>query len=173
MKQQILPGSLSIPPCFQLPDGFTVGMEVGAGRWPWHGAHPDCWGKPWKGMVLSPDDPRAWESTIAFPGTSQVPTRGEVLLHLWSVKNMYHWAFKEHMSPEMWRKEYDKPNTFPILWDFDGKRKVFWARPAKHDLDIYGAKPYKLDLLLWKKERRTAMQQVQQANEQTIIRKGE
>jgi len=45
--------------------GLPVGAEVGAQRWPYHAAHPDCWWRPWKGVVLALDDPRAWSRTIA------------------------------------------------------------------------------------------------------------
>ncbi len=35
---------------------FPVGFEVGAERWPLSSAHPDCWGKPWRGVVVADPD---------------------------------------------------------------------------------------------------------------------
>ena len=46
--------------------GTEVGCEY---RWPYDHAHPDCWQKPHKGVVLALDDPRAWRNSLAFPAT--------------------------------------------------------------------------------------------------------
>jgi hypothetical protein len=47
---------------------WKPGDEVGAGRW------------PWKGIILAPDDPKAWEGTLAFP--RGLPDRDAVRAHL-------------------------------------------------------------------------------------------
>lgn len=31
---------------------LPVGTEVGSHRWPLDCAHPDCWGRPWRGVVI-------------------------------------------------------------------------------------------------------------------------
>lgn len=46
--------------------GTEVGCEY---RWPYDHAHPDCWQEPHKGVVLALDDPRAWNNSLAFPGS--------------------------------------------------------------------------------------------------------
>lgn len=81
----------------------AVGSEVGVNRWPSTHAHPDAWGRPWRGTVLAPEDPRAWAGTLAFP--SGAPGRGEVLAHLLRVG----W-------PE---------GVVPVLWEFG---RVYWER---------------------------------------------
>ena len=63
-----------------------VGDRVGAGRWPYSHAHPDCWGKPWAGVVLSETDPRAWANTLAFPVSS--PDPAAVKEHVAECKSM-------------------------------------------------------------------------------------
>jgi len=78
------------------------GLEVGAERWPYAGAHPDCWGRPHRGVVLDQTDPRAWSGSIAFP---REPGRGEVLEHLIKVG----WSEDE----------------VPVAWEFG---RVYWER---------------------------------------------
>lgn len=59
---------------------LTVGTEVGARRWPYHAAHPDYWGPPWKGVLVAENDPRACEKTLAFPFGR--PSQEEVDAHI-------------------------------------------------------------------------------------------
>lgn len=54
------------------------GTQVGAERWPYDHAHPDCWQRPLAGEVLEVTDPRAWANTIAFPvaiSRTRLPSR--------------------------------------------------------------------------------------------------
>lgn len=86
------------------------GCEVGAERWPWSAAHPDCWGLPWKGVVLSPTDPRAWRGTLAFPRGEPDPVavRAHVARHpalgasrvpvLWEFGEV-HWENADRLRP--------------------------------------------------------------------------
>lgn len=128
---------------------LAIGTVVGAGRWPYHHAHPDCWGKPWQGVVIPDDDPRAWTDTLAFSG---VPTREQVRAHL-------DWI-KREVDPHY----PDEPERVPVLWDFgDGGYKVWWERVGA---DQYGVKPYGDDLRLWVESRNAevgAMRQRRQA----------
>ncbi len=96
------------------------GTKVGAGRWPYASAHPDCWGKPWAGRVLAVDNPRAWEGTFAFP---KVPTQEETTAHV-----------KRHCA---------RLTSVPVLWDFgvDGQ-KIYWERPE-------ALRSYADDLAAW------------------------
>jgi hypothetical protein len=73
------------------------GTAVGAERWPLSAAHPDCWGRPWKGVVLSPADPRAWRGTLAFPRGEPDPT-----------------ALREHLA----RYPSLGSSRVPVLWEF-------------------------------------------------------
>lgn len=110
----------------------AVGTEVGAERWPYSAAHPGCWGKPWKGIVLADDDPRAWVGTIAFPSDTPDPA-----------------AVKAHVA---WcRSQGLLGNTIAVLWDFGSSGfQNHWERPAK-------VRPYADDLAAWEKERAAAL----------------
>jgi hypothetical protein len=79
------------------------GTLVGASRWPNAHAHPDAWGRPWRGEVLDVTDPRAWAFTLAFP--NRTPGRGEVLSHLLRV------GFASE--------------AVPVAWEFG---RVYWER---------------------------------------------
>jgi hypothetical protein len=64
---------------------FMPGTEVGCRyRWPMDNAHPDCWQKPVKGVVLALDDPLAWKATLAFPDVvyPDGPPREKVTAHV-------------------------------------------------------------------------------------------
>lgn len=50
-----------------LPVGTEVGCEY---RWPFNGAHPDCWLPPLKGVVINMDDVRLWKHSLAFGSIS-------------------------------------------------------------------------------------------------------
>ena len=86
-------------------------MEIGttvsaAHRWPFQAAHPDCWGRPWKGTVLALDDPRAWTGSLAFRGT---PTQEETSAHVADCKE------RGLLS-----------NTIPVLWNFGTSEEIQW-----------------------------------------------
>jgi hypothetical protein len=101
-----------------------VGMKVGAERWPYHAAHPGCWGKPWEGVVLAVDDPRAWTDTLAFPG--RTPTQEEVSAHV---------------------ARFTFTGRTPVLWDFGPHGlKAHWERTES-------LRPYGEDLAAWEAER--------------------
>ena len=46
--------------------GFTVGVAVGARKWPGFGGPPDTWGPPIFGRVLDLDSPSAWNYGTVF-----------------------------------------------------------------------------------------------------------
>jgi hypothetical protein len=73
-------------------------------RWPLSAAHPDCWGLPWKGTVLAPDDPRAWAGTLAFPRGEPEPE-----------------AVRAHLA----RHPGLAVRSVPVLWEFG---QVDWER---------------------------------------------
>ena len=84
--------------------GLPPGTEVGAERWPWSSAHPDCWWRPWKGVVLSLTDPRVWRGTLAFPRGEPDPA-----------------AIREHVA----RYPSLGASRVPVLWEFG---QVEWER---------------------------------------------
>ncbi|MEM3452127.1 MAG: hypothetical protein QW835_00675 [Candidatus Hadarchaeum sp.] len=107
------------------------GTVVGAGRWP-------PIGKPWKGIVLSQDDPRAWARTLAFP--NRTPSEEEARQHV------------------LWCKERGLlgPERVPVLWTFKSDlggeyQIIYWETvgDGKHDV-----KPYEMDLELWQESNR-------------------
>lgn len=103
---------------------MEVGTKVGAKRWPYHAAHPDCWGKPHAGIVLSPRDPRAWQGTMAFG--DRLPSHEEVDAHVdWIEANVP-----------------DRRPTLPVEWDFDGRKEVYWE-------SVQNLRPYAVDLEEW------------------------
>jgi hypothetical protein len=101
--------------------GTEVSTEY---RWPYDAAHPDCWQEPWKGILLAPNDPRAWQNTVRFPG--RLPEQAEVDQHLADLH------------------QRDTPLTaVPVLYDFDGEASVQWETPDK-------VVPYHQCLLHWR-----------------------
>jgi len=104
---------------------YDVGTEVSTEyRWPYDHGHPDCWQPPWKGIVLAPNDLRAWTGTLAFP--SRTPTTEDVDRHLANLA------------------ERDIPLTgLPVLYDFDGDPTVQWETADK-------VVPYQQCLLHWR-----------------------
>lgn len=103
---------------------MEVGTKVGARRWPYNAAHPDCWVRPHAGVVLSQRDPRAWQGTMAFG--ERLPTQAEVDRHVdWIEKNIP-----------------DRKATLPVLWDFFGEPCAYWESAAS-------VKPYAEDLADW------------------------
>ena len=91
-----------------LPNGIRVGDKVGAGRIPFGGSHPSCWGKPLVGTVLALDDVRAWAGTIGFP--SKEPEQLRVSLHVRDC------LYAGTLS------------MVPVLWEPDGIVK--WENPT-------------------------------------------
>lgn len=88
------------------------GDMVGARRWPYFSAHPDCWQPPWKGVVLAIEDPRAWAKTGAFPEKDPSPE-----------------AVKAHVA----YCRANIPNSLksvPVMWDFGPHgQHCFWEQP--------------------------------------------
>lgn len=100
---------------------MKTGTKVGAERWPNMGNHPDCWAKPWAGVVLDKEDPRAWADTLAFCGT---PTVEQVREHLAKVGGI--------------------PSHTPVLWDFGSfGQRCYWERTES-------LRPYAEDMAEWK-----------------------
>jgi hypothetical protein len=89
-----------------LPADIAVGDRVGAGRVPYKGSHPSCWGTPWAGTLLAQDDPEAWAGTIAFG--DGVPEQLRVSMHVRDCR-------EAGILP-----------LVPVRWDFG---KVLWERP--------------------------------------------
>ena len=114
---------------------LPIGTEVGARRWPYEGAHPDCWGRPWKGVTLAQNDVRAWTGTFAFMGT---PTQDEVDRHI-------AWCHGLNLLEK---------EKVPVLWDFVNQigepyQKVQWETYGNGAHDV---RPYVDDLAIWEKE---------------------
>jgi hypothetical protein len=106
--------------------GLAVGDQVGARRWPWQHAHADCWLRPWRGIVLSRLDPRAWCGTLAF---QLVPKPEDVSRH---VKSCY-------------RAKLLRDNI-PVLWCFgDHGDRVHWETLR----GPFRVRPYADDLAEW------------------------
>lgn len=103
----LLPLRFHAPAPTTLPTGICVGDRVGAGRIPYKGAHPDCWGAPWAGTLLALDDVEAWTGTLAF-GVG-VPEQLEVSAHV-----------RDCLARGLLQ------NKVPVRWDFG---KVLWERP--------------------------------------------
>lgn len=110
-------------------DRPTVGTEVGARRWPYAAAHPDAWGRPWKGVVLALNDPRAWEGTMAFP--SRLPSQSEVDEHVHGL------SFE---------------GRTPVLWDFGASGLKSYWEPTE-SLCLFAE-----DLAMWEAERAAAIE---------------
>lgn len=107
---------------------MKIGSKVGAHRWPYNAAHPDCWGRPWSGVVLEVTDPRAWAGSIAFPSK---PTRAQVAAHV---------AHCEANGS-------DFSDRAPVLWDFGPNgSSVHWE---KVDGTEHAIRPYAEDLEAW------------------------
>lgn len=100
---------------------LQIGDEVGARRWPYASAHPDCWGRPWKGILLAAHDPRAWVRSVVFP--TDTPDPAAVRAHV-------------RRFPRLGR------DTVPVLWDFGDEQIVYWEDRAS--LRLYAA-----DVVAW------------------------
>ena len=100
-----------------------VGDLVGAQRWPNRGNHPDCWGLPWKGLVLDPRDPRAWANTIAFPVAEPDPV-----------------AVRRHVDACVLQ---GYPPSIPVLWDFGAAGLTTYWSAAEH------LRPFDEDYQAW------------------------
>ncbi len=108
---------------------FHVGMEVGARRWPYEGAHPACWREPLKGIVLAVDDLRAWAGT--WYGHSQAAVDAHLA-----------WCRRENLLDD----------AIPVLWiSASGEPFVFWSEPST-------LRPYAEDVARWKEARSSALQ---------------
>lgn len=106
------------------------GTLVGAKRWPYDAAHPDCWGTPWSGTVLGIKDPQAWAHTMAFPVAHPEPRK-----------------VAEHVA---WCQAQGFAMTVPVLWDFGASGKVvYWERPES-------LRPYGEDYMAWVAARQKA-----------------
>ena len=84
------------------------GDVVGAGRIPFKGNHPRCWGLPWTGVVLSLDDPEAWAGSLAFPEAEPEP-----------------FAVSEHVHRCL---RLGILRGVPVRWEFG---RVCWEDPAR------------------------------------------
>jgi hypothetical protein len=99
---------------------WAVGTEVGAKRWPGTG------GRPWRGVVLAEDDPRAWTGTLAFPNEDQPPTREEAAAHVAKCRAGGYWSGEK----------------VPVLWDFGDETRAYWER-------LEHLRPYADDVAAW------------------------
>jgi len=108
---------------------LPVGAVVGARRWPYEGAHPAAWGRPWRGVVLAEDDPRAWANTLAFP--RRTPSRDEVRAHIEALQ----------------QAGLQLDDRQPVLWEFGA---VCWE-------PVHRLRPYEDDLAEWEAARAEAI----------------
>ncbi|WP_186214527.1 hypothetical protein [Burkholderia gladioli] len=116
---------------------FQVGTIVGAHRWPYHSAHPECWGTPWKGVVLALNDPRAWAGNLALSTQQKID---------------------EHVA---WCHDHGLlKDTVPVLWDF-GDEKIVYFQSASNDARCHDLRPYAEDYLDWQTERAAALRRVE------------
>lgn len=123
------------------PVALPVGTPVGAKRWSYAGAHPDCWGTPWRGVVLALNDPRAWENTLAFPG--RLPGHLEV---------------DEHVA------QHTFSGRTPVLWDFGSAGlQSHWERTAS-------LRPYADDLAAWERARAERQEECRRGQEAAAAR---
>lgn len=118
----------------ELPHQALVGMECGASRWPSFGNHPDCWGTPWKGVVLAINNPLAWEGTNAFG--DGVPSQAEVDAHIERIFEMY-------AALTLLKGKSPFAEKVPVLWEFG---KVLWD-------SVESVRSYAEDLADWQRER--------------------
>jgi hypothetical protein len=115
---------------------FPVGTVVGARRWPYASAHPECWGTPWSGVVLEMNDPRVWSGNPAL--SSQEKIGGHIA----------------------WCKDRGLlMNTVPVLWDFAGEQVVYF-QSATGDARCHDLKPYAEDYLAWQSARAAAFRKL-------------
>lgn len=112
--------------------GLQVGMEVGAGRWPFVGGHPDNWMPPHKGVLLAEDDPRAWRGTVL----GDDPTPEAIRAHLT-------WLASE-------RKRYPSALRYPVLWEFNPERAL-WESAAY-------LVSYQEDVVKWQEARKATLE---------------
>lgn len=112
--------------------GLQVGMEVGAGRWPFVGGHPDNWMPPHKGVLLAEDDPRAWRGTVLGDDPSPEAIRAHLT-----------WLASE-------RTRYPCALRCPVLWAFNPERAL-WESSAS-------LVPYQTDLAKWRDARKAALE---------------
>lgn len=63
---------------------------------------------PYEGIVLSPNDPQAWIGTFAG---ERLKTQEEITAHV------AHYEAHDRLD-----------TTLPVLWNFNGKRQVFWEQ---------------------------------------------
>jgi len=107
-----------------------IGDRVGASRWPYNACHPGCWEKPWCGVVIALDDPRAWAKTLAF--NMEEPDQKEVTAHV-------AWCKSEGLLDD----------KCPVLWDFGTEHKVFFEM-------LEHVRPYADDVRAWQEARAKA-----------------
>ena len=112
---------------------LPLGTKVGAQRWPYHHAHPDAWGRPWAGVVLALDDPRAWAETVAFPWPQ--PDPAAVTAHVTKCR----------------ARGWLSDGRVPVLWSFGDEERVHWESTDS-------LRPYWEDLAAWAAERWAAAQ---------------
>jgi hypothetical protein len=116
--------------------GFPVGTIVGARRWPYASAHPDCWGTPRNEVVLALNDPRAWR------GNRALSTQEKIDGHI------------------AWCKEHGLlTETVPVLWDF-GDEQVVYFQSAVGDGRCHDLRPYAEDYFDWQSSRAAAYRNI-------------
>jgi hypothetical protein len=119
---------------------FPVGTEVGElGSYPYGACHVDCWGKPWKGIVISEYDPIVWHGTLAFPGQA--------------VQSEVRELVENNMRLEA-RREEEYYNRVPVLMFYtddpdDPKRCITSIRWSEIDKLV----PYKIAVKTWRIDR--------------------
>lgn len=113
-------------------DRLPVGTVVGAHRWPYDANHPDCWGTPWKGVVLALNDRRVWERNVALCTPEKIDA------HI-------AWCLGQGLFRD----------SIPVLWDF-GDRQVVYFQTAVGDGRCHDLRTYAEDYLAWQLARSAA-----------------
>ena len=115
-------------PSETLPEGLEVGARVGAGRIPYWGAHPSCWGRPWAGTLLSMDDVEAWAGSLAFPEPN--PEQLAVSAHVRTCLNQ---GLLQGRVPVRW--DFGK-----VLWEDASKLRTVEADAAAFEVERASAR---------------------------------
>lgn len=108
--------------CNNLP----LGTVVGAHRWPYSSAHPDCWQAPCKGVVIALNDRRIWK------GNASLKTQEDIDRHVV-------WCHSHRLFA----------HDVAVLWEFGEEQTVY----ISSTLGSHRVRPYAEDYLEWQAAR--------------------
>jgi hypothetical protein len=106
-----------------LHPALQIGARVGARRWPYSAAHPDCWEPPLHGILLPRNEPRAWAKTLAF--ADDPPSQAAVDRHV-------QWCLGQGLLRD----------SVPVQWSLASGVVIRWQSiaslvPAEEDLGAW------------------------------------